>query len=61
MKNTNYDLTPVCDGELFDFTPEDLRTDDENMADLYSDPDFVAYMDAREAEAMEHQMAAMAS
>ena len=53
---TGFDLTVACAGELFDFTAEDLRTDDELMDELYSDPTFLAYMDARDAEALEHQI-----
>lgn len=52
MNNTNlWDLTIASPGEMVDY--------DENamMAELYSDPEFLADMDARAAEALDYQMA----
>lgn len=52
----SFDLTAVCAGELYDIDPMDLRTDDELLGELWSDPTFLAYMEGRNAEALDHQI-----
>lgn len=49
--NTDWDLTIACLGEVMGY--------DENamMEELYSDPEFLADMEARKNEALEYQMA----
>lgn len=51
MNNMNWDMTIAVAGEMLDY--------DENamMEELYKDPEFLVYLDARNAEAVEHQMA----
>lgn len=49
--NIGWDLTIAAAGEMVDY--------DENamMEELYNDPEFLAHLDARNAEALEYQMA----
>jgi cobalamin biosynthesis Mg chelatase CobN len=49
--NIGWDLTVAAAGEMEDY---DYNT---MMEELYSDPEFRAYLDARNAEALEYQMA----
>lgn len=55
----SWDLTAASYGEMFDEDqdPMNLQDEDDLLRSLYSDPEFLADMDARRIEAMEYQMA----
>lgn len=58
---TCWDLTLAADGEMYDESElygdfEESISDDDFLSELYNDPEFLADMEARRVEALEHQM-----
>ena len=50
----NSDLTPECDGEMFDLLPSDIEPSVDDI--LAADPEYLQYILAMQEEALEFQM-----